>query len=245
MQSDLDTICAQTTPPGRGGVGIIRLSGPNALAYGQQLSRNQGVLRAAHYGPFLDTQGEQVDAGISLYFKAPDSFTGEDVFEFQGHGGQVVMDVLQRELTLLGARVARPGEFSERAFLNDKMDLAQAESIADLIDASSEQAARNAVRSLQGVFSTHVNTLVESIIYLRLYVEAAIDFPEEEIDFLADGKVAALLDTARSNLDHLLKQAQQGSLLQEGMQVVIAGRRYYLFEKNRSCANLCKRCSGF
>ena len=223
MQSDLDTICAQTTPPGRGGVGIIRLSGPNALTYGQQLSRNQGLLRVAHYGPFLDSQGEQVDAGISLYFKAPDSFTGEDVFEFQGHGGQVVMDVLQRELTLLGARVARPGEFSERAFLNDKMDLAQAESIADLIDASSEQAARNALRSLQGVFSTHVNTLVESLIYLRLYVEAAIDFPEEEIDFLADGKVAALLDTARSDLDHLLKQAQQGSLLQEGMQVVIAG----------------------
>ena len=223
MQSDLDTICAQTTPPGRGGVGIIRLSGPKALAYGQKLSRNQGILRHAHYGPFLDMQGEQVDAGISLYFKAPDSFTGEDVFEFQGHGGQVVMDVLQRELTLLGARIARPGEFSERAFLNDKMDLAQAESIADLIDASSEQAARNALRSLQGVFSTHINRLLESLIYLRLYVEAAIDFPEEEIDFLADGKVATLLDNAQSDLDHLLQKAHQGSLLQEGMQVVIAG----------------------
>jgi tRNA modification GTPase len=223
MQSDQDTICAQTTPPGRGGVGIIRLSGPNALTYGQKLSRNQGVLRYAHYGPFLDTLGEQIDAGISLYFKGPDSFTGEDVFEFQGHGGQVVMDILQRELTQLGARIARPGEFSERAFLNDKMDLAQAESIADLIDASSEQAARNALRSLQGVFSTHVNALVESLIYLRLYVEAAIDFPEEEIDFLADGKVAALLDNAQADLDHLLQQAHQGTLLQEGMQVVIAG----------------------
>lgn len=223
LQSDLDTICAQTTPPGRGGVGIIRLSGPKALAYGQTLSRNQGIVRHAHYGAFLDTHGEQIDAGISLYFKGPESFTGEDVFEFQGHGGQVVMDVLQRELTQLGARMARPGEFSERAFLNDKMDLAQAESIADLIDASSEQAARNALRSLQGVFSTHINTLVESLIYLRLYVEAAIDFPEEEIDFLADGKVAALLDNAQSDLDHLLQQAHQGSLLQEGMQVVIAG----------------------
>jgi tRNA modification GTPase len=135
----------------------------------------------------------------------------------------VVMDILQRELTQLGARIARPGEFSERAFLNDKMDLAQAESIADLIDASSEQAARNALRSLQGVFSTHVNALVESLIYLRLYVEAAIDFPEEEIDFLADGKVAALLDNAQADLHHLLQQAHQGTLLQEGMQVVIAG----------------------
>ena len=146
-------LCSKATPPGRGGVGIIRLSGPKALAYGQKLSRNQGILRHAHYGPFLDMQGEQIDAGISIYFKAPDSFTGEDVFEFQGHGGQVVMDLLQRELTQLGARLARPGEFSERAFLNDKMDLAQAESIADLIDASSEQAARNALRSLKGVFS--------------------------------------------------------------------------------------------
>ena len=223
MQSDIDTICAQTTPPGRGGVGIIRLSGPKALAYGQRLSHSKGLLRHAHYGPFLDTHGEQIDAGISLYFRGPDSFTGEDVFEFQGHGGQVVMDVLQRELTQLGARIARPGEFSERAFLNDKLDLAQAESIADLIDASSEQAARNALRSLQGVFSSHINTLVENLIYLRLYVEAAIDFPEEEIDFLADGKVSGLLDDARSDLHQLLQQAQQGSLLQEGMQVVIAG----------------------
>ena len=223
MQTDLDTICAQTTPPGRGGVGIIRLSGPEALAYGQKLSRNKGLLRHAHYGPFLDVQGEQIDAGISLYFKGPDSFTGEDVFEFQGHGGQVVMDVLQRELTTLGARIARPGEFSERAFLNDKMDLAQAESIADLIDASSEQAARNALRSLQGVFSNRIKELVESLIYLRLYVEAAIDFPEEEIDFLADGKVGGLLNDARLALNHLLQQAHQGSLLQEGMQVVIAG----------------------
>jgi tRNA modification GTPase len=223
VQSDLDTICAQTTPPGRGGVGIIRLSGPKALAIGQQLSQNKGQVRHAHYGAFLDRNGEQIDAGISVYFKGPDSFTGEDVFEFQGHGGQVVMDVLQRELAFLGARIARPGEFSERAFLNDKMDLAQAESIADLIDASSEHAARNALRSLQGVFSTKVNALVESLIYLRLYVEAAIDFPEEEIDFLADGKVSSLLEGVIFDLNQLIEQAIQGSLLQEGMQVVIAG----------------------
>ena len=217
------TICAQTTPPGSGGVGIIRLSGPQALAIGQRLSRNQGQARHAHYGPFFDGNGQQIDAGISIYFPGPDSFTGEDVFEFQGHGGQVVMDMLLRELTTLGAELARPGEFSERAFINDKLDLAQAESIADLINASSEQAARNALRSLQGDFSRQVDALVEQLIHLRLYVEAAIDFPEEEIDFLADGKVANLLNDVTQQLAHVLQVAQQGSLLQEGMQVVIAG----------------------
>ena len=223
MQAPNTTICAQTTPPGNGGVGIIRLSGPHALIIGQQLSRNSGQPRHAHYGPFFDHQGQQIDAGISLYFPGPDSFTGEDVFEFQGHGGQVVMDMLLGELTLLGAELARPGEFSERAFINDKLDLAQAESIADLINASSEQAARNALRSMQGEFSRQVDSLVELLIHLRLYVEAAIDFPEEEIDFLADGKVSGLLGDVRGQLDSVLLVAQQGSLLQEGMRVVIAG----------------------
>ncbi len=223
MQTSNTTICAQTTPPGSGGVGIIRLSGPQALSIGQQLSRNQGQARHAHYGPFFDGQGQQIDAGISIYFPGPDSFTGEDVFEFQGHGGQVVMDMLLRELATLGAVLARPGEFSERAFVNDKLDLAQAESIADLINASSEQAARNALRSLQGDFSRQVEALVEQLIHLRLYVEAAIDFPEEEIDFLADGKVANLLHEVSQQLAQVLQVAQQGSLLQEGMQVVIAG----------------------
>ncbi|HCH24552.1 MAG TPA: tRNA uridine-5-carboxymethylaminomethyl(34) synthesis GTPase MnmE [Oceanospirillaceae bacterium] len=217
------TICAQTTPPGSGGVGIIRLSGPQALAIGQQLSRNKGQPRYAHYGPILDQQGIQIDAGLTLYFPGPDSFTGEDVFEFQGHGGQVIMDMLLRELTQLGAEMARPGEFSERAFVNDKLDLAQAESIADLINASSEQAARNAIRSMQGEFSHQVDSLVEQLIHLRLFVEAAIDFPEEEIDFLADGKVSGLVDSAKTQLQTVLKVAQQGSLLQEGMKIVIAG----------------------
>ena len=223
MQVSNTTICAQTTPPGSGGVGIIRLSGPQALTIGQRLSRNQGQARHAHYGPFFDGNGQQIDAGISIYFPGPDSFTGEDVFEFQGHGGQVVMDMLLRELAALGAELARPGEFSERAFINDKLDLAQAESIADLINASSEQAARNALRSLQGDFSRQVDALVEQLIHLRLYVEAAIDFPEEEIDFLADGKVGNLLHEVAQQLAHVLQVAQQGSLLQEGMQVVIAG----------------------
>jgi len=223
MQNPATTICAQTTPPGSGGVGIIRLSGPQALTIGQRLSRNTGQPRHAHYGPILDHQGQQIDAGITLYFPGPDSFTGEDVFEFQGHGGQVIMDMLLREMTHLGAELARPGEFSERAFINDKLDLAQAESIADLINASSEQAARNALRSMQGEFSRQVDHLVEQLIHLRLYVEAAIDFPEEEIDFLADGKVAGLLNRISQQLHSVLHVAQQGSLLQEGMQIVIAG----------------------
>ena len=217
------TIVAEATPSGHAGISVVRLSGASARPIAQSIVGPISTPRQAYFRSFKTSGDAVFDQGVVLYFQAPNSFTGEDVVEFQGHGGQVVMDLLQRELTLLGARIARPGEFSERAFLNDKLDLAQAESIADLIDASSEQAARNALRSLQGVFSTHINALVESLIYLRLYVEAAIDFPEEEIDFLADGKVTSLLEHVRQDLDQLLAQAQQGSLLQEGMQVVIAG----------------------
>jgi tRNA modification GTPase len=165
-----------------------------------------------------------LDQGLALYFPGPHSFTGEDVLELQGHGGPVVLDLLLRRCVQLGARLARPGEFSERAFLHDKLDLAQAEAIADLIEASSEQAARNALRSLQGEFSKRVHELTERLINLRIYVEAAIDFPEEEIDFLADGHVLKLLDAVRSDLAGVLKQAGQGALLREGMTVVIAGR---------------------
>ena len=219
-----DTITAQATAPGRGGVGIVRVSGPYARAIAEVLVPTALTPRLATYTPFVDSQQNVIDQGIALFFKGPNSFTGEDVLELQGHGGQVVMDMLIDAVLSTGkARLANPGEFSEQAFINDKLDLAQAEAIADLIDASSKQAARSALRSLQGEFSTQIQTLSDQIVHLRMYVEAAIDFPEEEIDFLADGKVAALLDTARSDLDHLLKQAQQGSLLQEGMQVVIAG----------------------
>ena len=165
-----------------------------------------------------------LDEGIALYFPGPNSFTGEDVLELQGHGGPIVLDMLLKRCLELGCRLARPGEFSERAFLNDKLDLAQAEAIADLIEASSAQAARNALRSLQGAFSQRVHNLTEQLIGLRIYVEAAIDFPEEEIDFLADGHVLSMLDKVRDELSTVLREAGQGALLRDGMTVVIAGR---------------------
>lgn len=220
-----DTIVAQATAPGRGGVGIIRVSGPLASKVAQEITGKELRPRYAEYLPFTAEDGSQLDQGIALFFPNPHSFTGEDVLELQGHGGPVVMDMLiKRILKISGIRTARPGEFSERAFLNDKLDLAQAEAIADLIDASSEEAAKSALQSLQGAFSSRINTLVESLIHLRIYVEAAIDFPEEEIDFLADGKVAADLQTIIDNLAAVRKEANQGAIMREGMKVVIAGR---------------------
>ncbi|MHC5347327.1 tRNA uridine-5-carboxymethylaminomethyl(34) synthesis GTPase MnmE [Pseudomonas sp. A46] len=219
-----DTIAAVATAQGRGGVGIVRVSGPLAARIADAICGRTPNPRFAHYGPFLDASGQTLDEGIALYFPGPNSFTGEDVFELQGHGGPVVLDILLRRCMELGARQARPGEFSERAFLNDKLDLAQAEAIADLIEASSEQAARNALRSLQGAFSRRVHSLTEQLIELRIYVEAAIDFPEEEIDFLADGHVLRLLDGVRDNLSTVIREAGQGALLRDGMNVVIAGR---------------------
>ncbi|ARA71027.1 tRNA uridine-5-carboxymethylaminomethyl(34) synthesis GTPase MnmE [Pasteurella multocida] len=220
-----ETIVAQATAPGRGGIGILRVSGPKAVEVAHTVLGKCPKPRMADYLPFKDSDGNVLDQGIALYFKAPHSFTGEDVLELQGHGGQVVLDLLlKRILQLEGLRLARPGEFSEQAFLNDKLDLAQAEAIADLIDASSEQAARSALKSLQGEFSNKVNQLVDSVIYLRTYVEAAIDFPDEEIDFLADGKIEAHLNDIITQLDHVRSEAKQGSILREGMKVVIAGR---------------------
>jgi tRNA modification GTPase len=224
MQIDTATIAAVATPPGRGGVGMIRISGKQALTIGKRVLGIEPKPRYAHYGPFYDSNGQEIDRGIALYFPNPHSFTGEDVLELQGHGGPVILDLLLREVLALGARSARPGEFSERAFLNDKLDLAQAEAIADLIDSSSEQAARSALRSLQGEFSNRIHALVEALIQLRIYVEAAIDFPEEEIDFLADGKVANDLEQISRELQRVLAEANQGALLREGMNVVIAGR---------------------
>ncbi|MBZ2169544.1 MULTISPECIES: tRNA uridine-5-carboxymethylaminomethyl(34) synthesis GTPase MnmE [Marinobacter] len=224
MTSSFDTIAAIATAPGQAGVGIVRVSGPAAGKIAQRILGYEPRPRYAHYGPFLDCEGELIDEGIGLFFPNPNSFTGEDVFELQGHGGTVILDLLLREVCDLGARLARPGEFSERAFLNDKLDLAQAEAIADLIESSSEQAARCAVRSMQGVFSQRVNDLVDAVTHLRIYVEAAIDFPEEEIDFLADGKVAADLQGLLEQLETILAEAQQGTILRDGMKVVIAGR---------------------
>ncbi|UPW18688.1 tRNA uridine-5-carboxymethylaminomethyl(34) synthesis GTPase MnmE [Agarivorans sp. TSD2052] len=220
-----DTIVAQATAPGRGGVGIIRVSGPMSQQVAETLLGKCPAPRYADYLAFKNLQGDTLDQGIALFFKGPHSFTGEDVLELQGHGGPVVIDMLIREISQInGLRMARPGEFSERAFLNDKLDLAQAEAIADLIEATSEQAAKSALQSLQGEFSNKIHHLVENVTRLRIYVEAAIDFPEEEIDFLSDGKVQADLYAIIEDLSQVQAQARQGSLLREGMRVVIAGR---------------------
>lgn len=220
-----DTIAAQATATGRAGVGIIRVSGPAVSAVASAILGKIPKPRTAEYLPFLDAEQQTLDQGIALYFPGPNSFTGEDVLELQGHGGPVLLDMLlRRVLEMKDVRIARPGEFSERAFLNDKLDLTQAEAIADLIDASSEQAARSAMHSLQGDFSRKIHDLVEKVIYLRIYVEAAIDFPDEEIDFLSDGKVSGDLAAIISDLNGIQKQATQGSILREGMRVVIAGR---------------------
>lgn len=219
-----DTIAAVATAPGRAGVGIIRISGPDCKTVAAAILKRLPKPRYAEYLPFFATD-QVLDQGIALYFPGPNSFTGEDVLELQGHGGPVLLDMLLRQvLQTPNVRIARPGEFSERAFLNDKLDLAQAEAIADLIDASSEQAARSAMQSLQGEFSKRIHQLVEKVIHLRMYVEAAIDFPDEEIDFLSDGKVAADLAEIIDDLAQVRKQATQGSILREGMKVVIAGR---------------------
>ncbi len=226
--SQTTTIAAQATAPGRGGVGIIRVSGPEAENVAKVILGKVPEIRKAEYLSFFDTNdnnAQVLDQGIALFFKAPNSFTGEDVIEFQGHGGPVILDMLLKAiLQLPNVQMAKPGEFSEQAFLNDKLDLTQAEAIADLINSSSEQAARSALHSLQGNFSKLIHEMVESIIHLRMYVEAAIDFPEEEIDFLADKKVLTDLKAIIKQVEAVRKQAQQGCIIREGMRVVIAGR---------------------
>lgn len=219
------TIAAIATPPGRGGVGVIRLSGPKSYAIAEALTQKTlPKARFAGFRQFYDAVGEVMDEGLAICFPNPNSFTGEDVVELQGHGGPVIQNALLGRLLELGAIAAKAGEFSMRAFENGKLDLVQAEAIADLIDATSQAAARSAVRSLQGAFSTRVNTVLEKLIHLRLHVEAAIDFPEEEIDFLADGKILALLEDVQSSVTAVQKSARQGQLLREGLQVVIAGK---------------------
>jgi tRNA modification GTPase len=218
-----DTIAAIATATGRGGVGIIRVSGKQVLAIAQSIVKTSLKPRQAHYCDFY-SDNQIIDQGLAILFPNPHSFTGEDVLELQGHGGPVVLDMLLNTVLKLGARLARPGEFSERAFLNDKIDLAQAEAIADLIDASTEQAARNALHSLQGVFSKRIYELVEALIQLRIYVEAAIDFPEEEIDFLTDGKIQNDLLNIETQLTKIFQEAKQGTLVRDGMRLVIAGK---------------------
>jgi len=222
--NDSDTICAIATPPGFGGVGIIRISGPLCTSIAKQLLDVSLHPRKVHFCRFLDGKDQAIDSGVALFFSAPASFTGEDILELQAHGGPLIMQMLMTRVLALGARQARPGEFSERAFLNNKLDLAQAEAIADLITSGTEAAARAAQRSLQGVFSDLVNKLQQELVDLRVFVEAAMDFPDEEIDFLADSDVLEKLAGAGQRLHSLLEQAHQGQLLRDGINIAIAGQ---------------------
>src|SRR6202789_2451199 len=234
-----DTIVAQATPPGRGGIGIVRLSGPKTPEIAVVLLGRLPSPRLATFLRFLDGRQEPIDAGLALFFPAPDSYTGEHVLELQGHGGSVVQEALTARVIELGARRALPGELTQRAFLNDKLDLTQAEAIGDLVEAGSREAARAAMRSLQGEFSVMVKGLTDAVIDLRTYVEAAIDFPEEEIDFLADRQLAERFHTVREHFDGVEQSARQGRLLREGMTVVIAGR------PNAGKSSLLNRLAGY
>ena len=218
-----DTIAAIATPPGRGGIGIVRVSGTDLEALVQKVVQRPTPPRQAIYADFLAADQTLIDTGICLFFPAPNSFTGEDVAEFQGHGGPVVMHRLLERMIELGARVARPGEFTERAFLNKRIDLAQAEAVADLIDSASNRAAQAAMRSLAGEFSAQVLALDRRVREARMHVEAAIDFAEEEIDFLADAELRARLDAVLAGLADLLAQSSRGQVLRDGLDVVIAG----------------------
>src|SRR5262245_16373707 len=224
MTNRSTTIAAIATAAGRSGIGIVRVSGEQLATFignmvGKPLTPRQAVLTN-----FLDAHGETIDQGIALYFPAPRSYTGEDMLELQGHGGPIVLHELLKRCIELGARPARPGEFTERAYLNDKLDLAQAESVADLIEAATTRAARSALRSLQGAFSQRIETLSQALRELRALVEATLDFPDEEIDFLKQADAEGKLAAARALLDEVLAASRQGSLLREGLHVVLAGQ---------------------
>lgn len=224
MQEFTDTITAQITPPGCGGVGIVRISGPLVSKIAKDILVKIPKPRYATFSSFFAKNNSVIDEGIALYFSAPNSFTGEDVLELQCHGGQVIVECLLNRIVELGARIAKPGEFSERAFLNNRIDLTQAEAIIDLINASTKEAANNAVRSLQGEFSKRVSILIEQLTALRVYLEAAIDFSDEEIDFLSDNKINDKLITILEELQKTLDAAEQGMILNVGVHAVIAGK---------------------
>jgi tRNA modification GTPase len=229
MNFDSSPIAAIATAPGRGGIGVVRVSGKNIAPVMQAVCGTSELKpRYATYLPFQNADGSAIDQGIAIYFKAPHSYTGEDVLELQGHGGPVVMQMLLARCLEagkdIGLRVAQPGEFTHRAFLNDKLDLAQAEAVADLIEASTEAAAKSASASLSGVFSKTIHELVDKVIHLRMLVEATLDFPEEEIDFLEKSDARGQLDRIRANLQAVFEQASQGALLREGLNVVLAGQ---------------------
>jgi len=224
LPPNADTIAAVATAQGRGGVGVVRVSGCDVRTVANGILGRLPKARHATYANFLDDQGDTLDQGIALYFPAPHSYTGEDVLELQGHGGPAVLHMLLQRCVDLGARLAQPGEFTRRAFLNNKMDLAQAESVADLIDADSSEAARSALRSLCGEFSSAIREVVDALIHLRMLVEAMLDFPEEEVDSVDLQRRDVLLKDIRQKLQHTLDTARQGSLLREGAHIVIAGQ---------------------
>ncbi len=224
MALDADTIVASATPPGTGGIGIVRVSGDQAERIARAVLGSLPEPRTATYRRFSDGHGRQIDAGVALYYPGPASFTGESVLELQGHGGPTIISMLVDAVIALGARRADPGEFSARAFHNGKFDLAQAEAIVDLINSTTEQAARGALRSLTGAFSTAVNALHEQLVRVRMYVEAAIDFPEEEIDFLSDDKLEQRLQECAEAFETLIDQTRQGRVLRDGYQLVIVGK---------------------
>jgi len=219
-----EPIAAIATAPGRGGIGVVRLSGPDLTAFMDGLVGKRLPARRAVVSDFRGMGNEVIDRGIAVYFPAPHSYTGEDVLELQGHGGIVVMQLLLKRCLELGARIAEPGEFTRRAYLNDKLDLAQAEAVADLIDASTAQAARHALRSLQGAFSVRINEFIRELTELRAFIEAALDFPEEEVDFLKQVDAEERLTGLRKRLQAVLAASRQGKLLREGLHVALAGQ---------------------
>lgn len=219
-----DTIAAIATAQGRGGIGVVKISGHNAGLLAREILGKQPRVRHVSYGDFLDENGDILDRGVALFFSAPHSYTGEDVLELQGHGGTAVLQLLLKRCLGLGARLAQPGEFTLRAFLNNKLDLAQAESVSDLIDANTAEAARSAMRSLRGEFSVAIHRLVSDLVYLRMLVEAMLDFPEEEVDSLDSRQRNMLWDKLWIDLQHMLENAKQGSLLRDGAHIVIAGQ---------------------
>ena len=221
--STVDTIAAVATAPGRGGVGIVRVSGPHAPKIAVAMTGKRLAPRNAVYCGFRDLDGAALDRGIAIRFEGPESFTGEDVLELQGHGGPVVLDMLLERVLSLGARRAHPGEFTQRAFVNGKLDLAQAEAVLDLVNSATRQAARGASRSLAGEFSKQVHGIAGELLKLRVFCESAIDFPDEDIDFLSESDVGARLDAVRQRLSVLRAGARQGRLLKDGLNVVIAG----------------------